>query len=112
MKKLAGVQYLRGFAAIAVLLYHVGEQYKVPFEIGAARVDIFFVISGFILWSTTSRSTTSVSDYFWKRFTRVIPLYWIVLGVTFVSVNAKPGFFFNHDASAEVSFARSCSCRG
>jgi exopolysaccharide production protein ExoZ len=104
LKKLVGVQYLRGFAAIAVLLYHVGEQYKVPFEIGAARVDIFFVISGFILWNTTSKSEVSMPDYFWKRFTRVIPLYWIVLGVTFVSVNAKPAFFYNHDASVENLF--------
>lgn len=104
MGKLVGVQYLRGFAAIAVLLYHVGDQYKIPFEIGAAGVDIFFVISGFIIWSTTSGAQTSMPDYFWKRLTRVLPLYWIVLGVTFASVNAKPAFFFNHDASLENFF--------
>jgi exopolysaccharide production protein ExoZ len=104
--KLVGVQYLRGFAAIAVLLYHVGDQHKIPFEIGAAGVDIFFVISGFIIWSTTSHSDISMPDYFWKRFTRVLPLYWIVLCVTFVSVNAKPAFFYNHDASIE-NFVRS-----
>jgi exopolysaccharide production protein ExoZ len=102
--KLVGVQYLRGFAAIAVLLYHVGDQYKIPFEIGAAGVDIFFVISGFIIWSTTSNSQVSMPDYFWKRLTRVLPLYWIVLAVTFASVNAKPAFFYNHDASIENFF--------
>lgn len=104
MGKLVGIQYLRGFAAIAVLLYHVGDQYKIPFEIGAAGVDIFFVISGFIIWSTTSSSDVSMPDYFWKRFTRVFPLYWIVLSVTFVTVNAKPAFFYNHDASIENFF--------
>ncbi|WKA25671.1 acyltransferase family protein [Bradyrhizobium roseum] len=104
MGKLVGVQYLRGFAAIAVLLYHVGDQYKFPFEIGAAGVDIFFVISGFIIWSTTSGSQVSMPDYFWKRLTRVLPLYWIVLAVTFASVNAKPAFFHNHDASIENFF--------
>jgi exopolysaccharide production protein ExoZ len=102
LKKLVGVQYLRGFAAIAVLLYHVGDQYKIPFEIGAAGVDIFFVISGFIIWSTTSE--ISMPDYFWKRLTRVLPLYWIVLAVTFASVTAKPAFFYNHDASIENFF--------
>lgn len=106
MGKLVGIQYLRGFAAIAVLLYHVGAQYKIPFEIGAAGVDIFFVISGFIIWSTTSSSAGSMPDYFWKRLTRVLPLYWIVLSVTFVSVNARPAFFYDHDASIE-NFLRS-----
>lgn len=105
MRKLVGIQYLRGFAAIAVLLFHVSEQYQIPFEIGAARVDIFFVISGFSLWKTTSsNSKISMPDYFWRRFTRVLPLYWIVLGVTFVSANAKPAFFYNHDASIENFF--------
>ena len=106
MGKLVGVQYLRGFAAIAVLLFHVGDQYKMPFEIGAAGVDIFFVISGFIIWSTTSNSELSMRRYFWKRLTRVLPLYWIVLAVTFVSVSAKPAFFYDHDASIE-NFLRS-----
>lgn len=104
MGKLVGIQYLRGFAAIAVLLYHVGDQYKIPFEIGAAGVDIFFVISGFIIWSTTTGSDVSMPDYFWKRFTRVFPLYWIVLSVTFVTANTKPAFFHNHDASIENFF--------
>jgi exopolysaccharide production protein ExoZ len=104
LKKLVGVQYLRAFAAIAVLLYHVGEQYKLPFEIGAAGVDIFFVISGFIIWSTTSNSAVSMQDYFWKRLTRVLPLYWIVSGVTFASVSAKPAFFHDHDASLQNLF--------
>jgi exopolysaccharide production protein ExoZ len=63
---------LRGSAAIAVLLFHVGDQYKILFEIGAAGTDIFFVISGFIIWSTTSRSEISMPDYFWKRLTRVL----------------------------------------
>lgn len=106
MGKLVGIQYLRGFAAIAVLLYHVGEQYGIPFQIGAAGVDIFFVISGFIIWSTTSHLDVSMPDYFWKRFARVFPLYWIVLSVTFVSAHAKPAFFHNHDASIE-NFLRS-----
>lgn len=106
MGKLVGIQYLRGFAAIAVLLYHVGEQYDIPFQIGAAGVDVFFVISGFIIWSTTSHSDVSMPDYFWKRFARVFPLYWVVLGITFVSAHARPAFFYNHDASVE-NFLRS-----
>lgn len=105
MGKLVGIQYLRGFAAIAVLLFHVSEQYQIPFEIGTARVDIFFVISGFSIWNATSSSSKiSMPDYFWRRFTRVLPLYWIVLSVTFVSANAKPAFFYNHDASIENFF--------
>ncbi len=106
MKKLVGIQYLRGIAAIAVLIFHVGEQYDVPFRLGGAGVDVFFVISGFIIWATTSGPRMTVGDYFWKRLTRILPLYWIVLSVTWVSANAKPAFFYGHDASVE-NFVRS-----
>lgn len=44
---------------------------------GAAGVDIFFVISGFIMWTTTSGGQSAVV-FAQHRIERVVPLYWIV----------------------------------
>ncbi|CUX53588.1 hypothetical protein AGR7C_Lc20023 [Agrobacterium deltaense Zutra 3/1] len=48
MQKVYSIQFLRALAAFSVLLFHiVGD----PFTIGAAGVDVFFVISGLIMGS-------------------------------------------------------------
>ena len=57
--------------------------------IGATGVDIFFVISGFIMAYTTqpaaevetlSERATRAKAFILKRIVRVVPLYWIALG--------------------------------
>lgn len=66
-RRLAAFDGLRGIAAIAVMLYHVGNFYDVagPFMRGYLLVDLFFLLSGFVLalsaeprfaggWTTTS----------------------------------------------------------
>lgn len=54
-RTLNGIQYLRAAAAIAVVLSHAAEKTGYHFAIGAAGVDVFFVISGFIMWVVTAR---------------------------------------------------------
>ena len=59
---IVSIQYLRAVAALLVVFYHAIYQikeYQGLFEggiwrFGAAGVDIFFVISGFIMWVTTA----------------------------------------------------------
>lgn len=72
-RTLGSVQALRAVAALLVLFFHASDGH---FLVGAAGVDIFFVISGFIM------GTVGVQENFrtfaQKRFVRVVPLYWAV----------------------------------
>lgn len=90
-----GIQMLRGIAATLVVLHHSLEEslaispHIVPnwlIACGASGVDIFFVISGFIIYSVTyareSRTREPAAVFLLKRFIRIFPLYWLCLFAT------------------------------
>lgn len=77
------IQVLRGIAALLVVLVHstlkaqsagLGER---VFEIGHSGVDLFFIISGFIMMMIGARENNFFL-FMSKRITRVIPLYYII----------------------------------
>ena len=96
---LGGVQALRGLAALAVAAYHALQWSVGGFDVGRAGVDVFFVISGFILWRTTAGRDVPPGLFLWRRLTRIAPLYWLTtLGVAAVAAGwplflpeVKPG---------------------
>ena len=78
------IQYLRGIAALMVVWHHAampggrnGLQ-LVPWAFGTSGVDVFFVISGFIMVVTTSGSSTGPLQFWHRRIVRVVPLYWLL----------------------------------
>jgi exopolysaccharide production protein ExoZ len=86
---LLGVQILRGLAATLVLIHHVLEESQPLFGghipaplvlFGANGVDLFFVISGFIMYYTNrdrfGRRGAPI-DFFTRRVIRIVPLYWL-----------------------------------
>jgi exopolysaccharide production protein ExoZ len=91
--RLEGVEAGRGVAALLVVLYHAALHVEgnVPGSavlwglphFGHAGVDFFFVLSGFII-SFVHRTDVGRPDrlghYLERRFTRVFPFYWLVLG--------------------------------
>lgn len=82
--KLDSVQVLRALAAVAVVTHHIRL-----FGNGAWGVDLFFVISGFIMCFVTEHSG---AHFFAKRVIRVVPLYWAgTLGI-FCLALLVPGF--------------------
>ncbi|MDE1173269.1 MAG: acyltransferase [Parvibaculaceae bacterium] len=95
--KLNSVQYLRALAAIAVVAYHcitimnTESSYGV-FSLGTYGVDLFFVISGFIMLVTTQKPITPLI-FLGKRIRRIVPLYWIVTAVTVVAAIILPSAF-------------------
>lgn len=89
---LPGIQIMRGIAAFMVVLHHswlaTGQAVAPPgplqeqlISVGAAGVDLFFVISGFIM-IYVSRSRFGLpgaaGDFLVKRAIRIAPLYWII----------------------------------
>lgn len=76
-----GIQVLRALAAIAVVLFHVPGV-----GVGQFGVDLFFVISGFIMCHVTERGN---HGFLRKRIARVVPLYWLgTLAVTLAAILA------------------------
>jgi exopolysaccharide production protein ExoZ len=83
------VQILRGFAAVAVLLFHLDgftltyfNHSLVNFRYGFIGIDFFFVLTGFIITYVHFKETqhqSSVKKFLLKRFVRVYPFYWLVL---------------------------------
>lgn len=98
------IHYLRGVAAIAVLYFHSSESYGLNFNVGAAGVDVFFVISGFVVWITTAKHPISPSAFLRRRIIRIVPLYWVVTVVTAVALVWKPAFFDNQSIDSIILF--------
>jgi exopolysaccharide production protein ExoZ len=100
------IQALRGAAAILVMVMHafstakefyafhaerdpfVDAAQRISSSIGLAGVDIFFVISGFIVLTVAMKSAQgevscfspgAAGLFYFRRLTRIYPLYWIVL---------------------------------
>ena len=82
---------LRGLAAWWVVLYHtrsvlephISADFMAFVKNGDLAVDMFFVLSGFVMYlnysSRINRSFSSVQDFLYKRFARVYPLHFFIL---------------------------------
>jgi peptidoglycan/LPS O-acetylase OafA/YrhL len=82
---------LRGIAALMVVLYHFISDYPriIPgvsalpfgFKIGQHGVELFFAISGFVIFMTLENTRTA-SDFIVSRFSRLYPTYWACMAIT------------------------------
>jgi peptidoglycan/LPS O-acetylase OafA/YrhL len=80
---------LRAVAVLAVVFYHCG----IPgFSGGFAGVDVFFVISGFlitgIVWSEIQDREFSLQDFYVRRIKRIFPALFAVLTVSSIAAFA------------------------
>lgn len=91
------IQYLRAVAALMVVLYHANRWAWRDFDIGAAGVDIFFVISGFVLWTSISERPAAPLVFLRRRLARVAPLYWILTLLVSGAAFFWPQLFFEAD---------------
>jgi exopolysaccharide production protein ExoZ len=82
------IELLRFIAALAVVFFHsfgtlragvFSEIGPSPFtELGAAGVDVFFVISGFVILISLTRKHRTPVEFARDRLIRLVPAYWIL----------------------------------
>ena len=79
---LLNLQLLRAIAALAVVYYHTTSQagLNLPVSVGAHGVDLFFVISGFIIARVAVQSP---KGFLQRRIIRIVPFYWTATLVLF-----------------------------
>ena len=94
------LQFVRALAALMVLFFHAQATVyeKIGYEgnftnIGAAGVDMFFVISGFVIYLIFVKRKYSPMGFFTKRLIRVAPLYWLYTTVTLALLMLVPGAY-------------------
>jgi exopolysaccharide production protein ExoZ len=87
---LQNIQALRAIAALLVVVIHATEVFSrqgiirpSAFTFGHAGVDLFFVISGFIMVHVNRGRGTSPLSFAINRIIRIVPLYWILTLVVF-----------------------------
>lgn len=97
---IVSIQMLRAIAALMVVLVHLDVQLPrighaaLGNGWGATGVDIFFVISGFIMWvSVERRPAMTAREFMMKRIIRIVPLYWLVTAFMLALLLAAPDLF-------------------
>lgn len=96
---IVSLQYLRAVAAMMVVAFHASEKLGrmagtgelPPFTVGLAGVDIFFVVSGFIMLATTREKAITPVDFARRRIERIVPLYWLLTTIVLMFVLFRPG---------------------
>jgi exopolysaccharide production protein ExoZ len=111
MKTIQNIQALRGIAVLLVVLFHLviieqkygGSKTILPdfLKFGMFGVDLFFVISGFVMATITRgkfQNTNQAIRFLYHRVSRIYPTYWVysflVLGIFFFNpllVNSSQG---------------------
>ena len=90
-QRLESIQALRGVAAFLVFLAHLvgaerdygggGAILPTFLEMGLSGVDLFFLISGYVMVHVTrqsARGAPAAGEFLFNRITRIYPLYWVV----------------------------------
>ncbi|KAI6173120.1 Acyltransferase [Aphelenchoides besseyi] len=79
-RKITDIQGLRGIAILGVLLFHIRDD---TFKVGFLGVDVFFVISGYLMCMLLSRysqlDAAKILDFYFRRLKRIVPVYLFVI---------------------------------
>ena len=97
---LYNLHLLRVIAALGVVYFHITSVagLKLDWDVGSRGVDVFFVISGFII---AYIGTSKPEQFFLRRIIRVVPFYWAATLFVFAMVAVAPNLF--HTTTASVT---------
>ena len=91
MKQIISIQILRGIAAWFVVFHHYIQLLHLEHNSGLAYffakkgafgVNIFFIISGFIMYITLTKKNYLAKDFIVHRILRILPAYWFYTFLT------------------------------
>ena len=96
---LLNLNTLRAFAALCVVYYHITSDagLNLAVNVGTRGVDVFFVISGFII---TFVGAKNPEQFFARRLIRIVPFYWAATIFVFCIALVFPHLF--HNTRADV----------
>jgi peptidoglycan/LPS O-acetylase OafA/YrhL len=95
VKRIAEFDGLRALAVTAVILFHADR--GGPFQGGWIGVDLFFVLSGFLITSILASEVEQTNElrvgrFYWRRFCRLMPaLLFMLAGYLLVAPLLWPG---------------------
>ena len=99
--QIVSIQYARASAALLVVYAHLFgfssfDHTNLP-AFGGIGVDLFFVISGFLMWQTTGE--VSAQKFLMRRIARIVPAYWfytlILVAISILAPKLTPRVNFN-----------------
>jgi exopolysaccharide production protein ExoZ len=121
--RLGSLQLLRAVAAIGVVFTHAITRISVTFPqgdgqslfagphgqltVGDAGVDLFFVISGFIMLHVHHDDFAkpgAPQRFMAKRVMRIVPIYWLLSALALLFVVFAPDLFTTHSKSVDMSW--------
>jgi peptidoglycan/LPS O-acetylase OafA/YrhL len=119
LKKIQNIQALRGVAVMLVVVLHLwtvenkygGLQTILPdiLQFGMFGVDLFFVISGFVMVTVTRgkfRNSKNALTFLYHRFARIYPTYWFYSLAVLVVFLIHPSWV-NSNSGNQVDIIRS-----
>lgn len=91
MQKLTSLTVLRAVAATTVIFFHIMSPTAHTF--GEFGVDIFFVISGFVIALVLDNPKLTTQRFLADRIARIVPLYWVLTFGVFIGALTAPALF-------------------
>ena len=80
---------LRGIAALMVVFFHFTmgrrDEYNSFFKLGTTGVDLFFIISGFVIFLSINQ-VSNIKEFIINRVSRLYPTYWTAVSFTFIFI--------------------------
>ncbi len=100
------IDFLRFIAVLLVVFYHFTARRSdifpygsmvdgIPFNLGWVGVNLFFLISGYVISHTLKKSKDS-RDFVIKRISRIYPAIWIILPIVYLFQNNIPYSIFKN----------------
>ncbi|MEZ8341244.1 acyltransferase family protein [Vibrio cyclitrophicus] len=96
LKRITAIDGMRGGAVLAVVFFHFLSEFPrrygmVEFEffrVGQYGVQLFFVISGFVIFMSLEKN--NFRKFIISRISRLYPAYWIGCSLTFITISLYP----------------------